>query len=131
MGKSSLPTPPALEPGIYLHFKGGKFLILGVEIDAEDKDFFVSYFSLEQKKWLTRPYSSNKYLPDDKRCGFTDRISCEGYQGPRFRKVDASPQELRDALTLALPEAFLAAIKTSPPKSLFEGQSTGPYAEGR
>jgi hypothetical protein len=132
MGKSPLPTPPALEPGIYEHFKGGRYLVLGVEIDSENKDkgFRVAYFSLEQKKWLTRPYSSNKYLPDDQRCGFTDEVSRDGYQGPRFKRVEQTTQDLKDALSLALPEAFQAVLKASPVKSLFEGQGRGPYAAG-
>jgi hypothetical protein len=92
---------PPFEPGIYLHFKGGRYIGLWLEHDSEDKNAFrVCYYSIEKQRRLSRPYASSEDLPDYLRCGFTDQVQRPGYEGPRFRLLqpaELSPQESAEA----------------------------------
>lgn len=58
---SEFDTIPHIEPGIYRHYKGGVYRVLGVGRHTESDDYFVVYAPLEPKAdmpalWL-RPFS--------------------------------------------------------------------------
>jgi hypothetical protein len=137
------PEPP-FKPGIWVHFKGGLYLALWLSRSSENRNaFFVEYFSLETRMHWSRPYASPEGLPDHERAGWTDQIDRDGYRGPRFRKVEAPPAVLFDALKLALPQALWDVLRPQRPEmtdsfvrkgQLFpEGKPapSGPYQEGR
>lgn len=134
------PAPP-FEPGIYEHFKGGKYLAVCVARSSEKRNaFFVQYLSLESGFVMTRPYASDPALPDSERNGFTDYVMRPEYQGLRFRKVEVTPARLAHALRLYLPAAFWDALNPQPPvdaggpapRTLFgdAGAGHGPYGSG-
>lgn len=72
---------PKLEPGLYQHYKGNKYTVLGVGRHTEVDEYFVVYSPAEQKPgvpsiWL-RPYTM-----------FTETIEVDGKVLPRFKKVE-------------------------------------------
>jgi hypothetical protein len=138
-----VPEPP-FEPGIWVHFKGSRYLALWLSRSSENRNaFFVEYFSLETGMHWSRPYASPEGLPDHERAGWTDVVEREGYRGPRFRKVEVSPAILFDALALAIPQPLWSVLRPYGPEvtgsfvrrgQLFdEGKPApfGPYEEGR
>lgn len=71
---------PALEKGIYQHYKGNKYEVLGVGCHTESNEYFVVYQPHEKKPgvpelWL-RPYEM-----------FVENIEIEGKLVPRFKKL--------------------------------------------
>lgn len=71
---------PVLEKGIYQHYKGNKYEVLGVGCHTESNEYFVVYQPLEKKPgmpelWL-RPYEM-----------FVENIEIEGKLVPRFKKL--------------------------------------------
>lgn len=71
---------PSLEVGIYQHYKGNKYRVLGVGRHTEADDYFVVYSPVESKPntpaiWL-RPYQM-----------FIGTVEVEGETIPRFRKI--------------------------------------------
>jgi hypothetical protein len=139
------PEPP-FEPGIWLHWKGGKYLALWLSRSSENRNaFFVEYFSLEKGMHFSRPYASPEGLPDHERAGWTDQVDRDGYKGPRFRRLDVHPRDLYAALERALPASLWHILDPGGPplsgssarpddqlrQDLFGGQSQGPYGEGR
>lgn len=122
---------PHLETGIWEHFKGGRYLVLGVCRSSENLNTFaVHYFSLAKGHWLVRRYKSPEDLPDDKRSGFTDTVSRPGYEGPRFRPVRATAEELTTAIKAALPASWALYLSPAAKGELFGGQGQGPYLGG-
>jgi hypothetical protein len=72
---------PALEPGLYQHYKGNKYSVLDVGRHTEADEYFVVYSPVKQKPgmpsvWL-RPYNM-----------FTETIEINGEMVPRFRKIE-------------------------------------------
>lgn len=72
---------PSIEPGIYQHYKGGKYRVLGVGCHTEAHEYFVVYAPLEPKAdipefWI-RPYAM-----------FTESVEIDGIVQPRFAKLD-------------------------------------------
>jgi hypothetical protein len=68
-----------VEPGVYEHFKGGRYAVLGAGKHSETGDFFVVYQPLypsDVKLWV-RPLEM-----------FTSTVLIEGKEVPRFRKVE-------------------------------------------
>lgn len=71
---------PALEKGIYQHYKGNNYEVLGVGCHTESNEYFVVYQPLEKKSgmpelWL-RPYEM-----------FVENVEIEGKLVPRFKKL--------------------------------------------
>ena len=68
---------PAVEPGIYEHFKGNRYEVLGVARHSETEEEFVCYRQLygDYSFWV-RPLEL-----------FTGAVDRDGYSGPRFRRV--------------------------------------------
>lgn len=77
---SEIFTIPSLEPGLYKHFKGNKYKVLGVGYHTETEEYCVVYVSIEPKKgtpamWL-RPYDM-----------FIETVEVDGTVVPRFQKI--------------------------------------------
>jgi len=74
---------PSIEPmvprGVYRHFKGKEYLVVGVAVHSETREEFVVYRPLYDTYELTvRPKTM-----------FTEDIEREGYCGPRFLLMQA------------------------------------------
>lgn len=72
---------PALEVGLYEHYKGNKYSVLGVGRHTEADEYFVVYSPVGQKPgapsiWL-RPYHM-----------FTETVEVNGEIVPRFQKIE-------------------------------------------
>lgn len=71
---------PPLEAGLYEHYKGNKYRVLGVGRHTEADEYFVVYSPIEPKPnmpeiWL-RPYRM-----------FLETVEVEGETISRFRKI--------------------------------------------
>lgn len=68
------------ETGVYQHYKGGKYLVLGVAKHSETKEDLVVYVTLYENDmasmWV-RPLAM-----------FTENVMVDGKSVPRFRKID-------------------------------------------
>lgn len=68
------------ETGVYQHYKGGKYLVLGVAKHSETKEDLVVYVTLYENDmasmWV-RPLAM-----------FTENVTVDGKSVPRFRKID-------------------------------------------
>ncbi len=68
------------ETGVYKHYKGGKYLVLGVAKHSETKEDLVVYVTLYENDmasmWV-RPLAM-----------FTENVTVDGKSVPRFRKID-------------------------------------------
>jgi hypothetical protein len=70
----------SLKPGLYRHFKGGEYEVIGVARDSEDHTReLVVYKSLKTGSLWVRPIEM--FLEEVDKPEF-------GYQGPRFRHID-------------------------------------------
>ena len=67
----------AVQPGIYEHFKGGRYRVLGVAHGSEHLEELVVYQHLDeaQNLWV-RPVVM-----------WSEAVDRDGYQGPRFRYI--------------------------------------------
>lgn len=65
--------------GVYQHYKGGKYLVLGVAKHSETKEDLVVYVTLYENDmasmWV-RPLAM-----------FTENVTVDGKNVPRFRKI--------------------------------------------
>lgn len=73
-------TIPSIDPGIYQHYKGNKYRVLGVGCNTETNEFMVMYESLYEKQnvpkfWL-RPYDM-----------FIETVIVADKEIPRFKKI--------------------------------------------
>ena len=71
---------PSLETGIYQHYKGNKYNVLGVGRHTEIDEYFVVYSAVDHKPdtpliWL-RPYEM-----------FMETVEVDGKIIPRFRRI--------------------------------------------
>lgn len=68
------------ETGVYQHYKGGKYLVLGIAKHSETKEDLVVYVTLYENDmasmWV-RPLTM-----------FTESVVVDGESVPRFRKID-------------------------------------------
>lgn len=68
------------QTGTYQHYKGGKYLVLGVAKHSETKEDLVVYITLYENDmasmWV-RPLAM-----------FTEKVMVDGKSVPRFRKID-------------------------------------------
>jgi hypothetical protein len=66
-----------IEPGIYEHFKGQRYEVLGTARHSETEEVFVSYRKLyDDYSYWVRPVEM-----------FVGNVERDGYAGPRFRRV--------------------------------------------
>lgn len=66
-----------LDPGIYEHFKGTRYEVIGTGRHSETEEWMVFYRTLygDFSSWM-RPLAM-----------FTEHVEREGYSGPRFFRV--------------------------------------------
>lgn len=68
------------QTGVYQHYKGGKYLVLGVAKHSETKEDLVVYVTLYENDmasmWV-RPLAM-----------FMENVMVDGKSMPRFRKID-------------------------------------------
>ena len=71
---------PAITPGIYRHYKGNDYQVMGVVRHSETEEYLVLYKTLygDYSSWV-RPYSM-----------FTDEADVDGQCQPRFRLLEAT-----------------------------------------
>jgi hypothetical protein len=72
---------PPIEIGLYEHYKGNKYQVLGVGCHTETNEYFVVYRSLSEHAgkpdiWI-RPYTM-----------FMEDVEIKGAKVPRFRKIE-------------------------------------------
>lgn len=72
---------PLLETGIYRHYKGNEYTVLGVGRHTEVDEYFVVYSPVESQEgkpaiWL-RPYDM-----------FLETVEIDGETIPRFQRVE-------------------------------------------
>ena len=65
-----------LKPGIYIHFKGGVYSVVGTATHSETGEQLVVYVAGGGKMWV-RPLAM-----------FTDEVEARGTTVPRFRHVE-------------------------------------------
>ena len=70
-----------LTPGVYEHFKGARYEVLGTGRHSETEEWYVFYRQLygDGGCWV-RPLAM-----------FTEEVERDGYRGPRFRRVADQP----------------------------------------
>ena len=75
-------TPP--EPGIYQHYKGQRYLVLGTAQHSETEEYLVIYRALygEQGLWV-RPLSM-----------FNENVNVDNKPSPRFQLIEAKPAQI-------------------------------------
>lgn len=74
----------SIQTGIYQHYKGPRYLVMGEVTHSETEETLVLYRALygERGLWV-RPASM-----------FTEQVEIEGKLQPRFALVEASPDQL-------------------------------------
>lgn len=80
MKKESFDDIPVIKEGLYRHYKGGLYRVLGVGCHTETLEYYVVYAPAEPKEgipkmWL-RPYEM-----------FVETITVDGKTCPRFEKI--------------------------------------------
>ncbi len=70
-------TPDAVEPGIYEHFKGARYEVIGTGRHSETDELLVFYRKLyDDYSFWVRPADM-----------FLELVSRDGYEGPRFTRI--------------------------------------------
>lgn len=76
----AIPNSPPIEKGVYRHYKGNEYDVIGVAFHSETLEPLVIYRPLEIKKgpefWV-RPYDM-----------FFDTVAIDGATVPRFQKIN-------------------------------------------
>ncbi len=72
-----------IEPGMYEHFKGGRYQVLFTGLDTETVETLVIYSSLQAKG----EYPVGTVWVRSLR-NFSTEIDRYNYKGPRFKKLD-------------------------------------------
>lgn len=76
-----LPALPAIEPGLYQHYKGGRYRALGVARHSESLAPMVLYQVVDGDGTLwVRPWAM-----------FTEQVEINGVMVPRFARVADAP----------------------------------------
>lgn len=70
---------PTLQPGIYEHYKGSRYEVVGVGVHSESLEPMVIYKPLYESmtKFFVRPYDM-----------FIEIVEINGDRIPRFKKID-------------------------------------------
>lgn len=66
----------SIKPGIYEHFKGGRYKVLGVARHSETLEELVLYEHLDDQTLWVRPLAM-----------FLEEVDKDGYKGPRFKFI--------------------------------------------
>jgi hypothetical protein len=71
---------PTIEPGIYEHYKGHRYRVLGVGCHTETNEYFVVYGQISEHEgapdiWI-RPHAM-----------FVEQVTKDGKTFPRFKKI--------------------------------------------
>jgi hypothetical protein len=78
--KKPIPERPIFVPGIYRHYKGGRYDVVDLALHSETLQWHIMYVALdedaEQKVWV-RPYDI-----------FMEKVEYEGNLVPRFELFD-------------------------------------------
>tara|TARA_B100001109_G_scaffold67935_1_gene55349 strand:- start:25059 stop:25364 length:306 start_codon:yes stop_codon:yes gene_type:complete len=84
------PQQPTITPGIYRHYKGNDYQVLGLVRHSETEEYLVLYKTLygDYSSWV-RPYSM-----------FVDEVEVDGHKQPRFRLQEAT-EEVQPLLKVA------------------------------
>jgi hypothetical protein len=73
--------PPLIRPGVYRHFKGNLYEVVGVAQLVDSPDWFVVYRPLYgDRELVVRPYAE-----------FTGTVNREGRERPRFEFIQDAP----------------------------------------
>lgn len=74
-----------IEPGIYEHYKGNRYQVIGIARDTETDEDSVIYRPLYESEvaYWSRPYAM-----------FMDTVSVNGVIAPRFKKIDSDGPQL-------------------------------------
>ena len=83
MKKESFDDIPTIEKGLYRHYKGNLYRVIGVGCHTETLEYYVVYSPVDHKLgipevWL-RPYDM-----------FTETVEIDGKTFPRFEKITES-----------------------------------------
>lgn len=79
------------QPGVYQHFKGGRYQLLSVALHSETEERLAVYRSLEEPDALwVRPLGM-----------FTEEVSIAGRSVPRFRRTADAPSTRWDLRSTA------------------------------
>ena len=71
------PTSGTVEPGIYQHFKGARYEVIGTGRHSETEEHLVFYRKLyDDYSFWVRPLDM-----------FVESVSRDGYEGPRFVRI--------------------------------------------
>jgi hypothetical protein len=77
MTEPDLPTLPTLPPGLYRHYKGGEYEVIGVARHSESLEAMVVYRPLyNDSGWWVRPFGM-----------FTGTVEIGGVVRPRFEPL--------------------------------------------
>lgn len=78
---SDLPEMPATPPGLYRHYKGGEYEVLGVARHSETLEPLVVYRPLYNASgWWVRPHAM-----------FFGEVLLDGRRVPRFARLERQP----------------------------------------
>ena len=75
-----------MRPGVYRHFKGGIYFVLGTVLHSESQVEMVVYVNLATRARYVRPTTM-----------FEEIVDRDGYKGPRFARItdwEAAIQQL-------------------------------------
>ena len=88
--QAASPPPPSIETGVYRHFKGRQYEVIGVAPLVDSREWFVVYRPLYgDRKLVLRPYAE-----------FTGTVHRDGRDQPRFQliRTPAGSGQLRKML---------------------------------
>ena len=73
-------TPPPIPTGVYRHFKGGHYQVIGVAEIVDTNEWVVVYSPLygDDRQWVARPYVE-----------FTGTVVRDGQELPRFQFLES------------------------------------------
>ena len=74
-------TNPTIAAGVYEHYKGKKYYVLGLSMDSETQQIYVVYRPLYESDW---PHLFHRSLSM-----FCENVDVDGKSMPRFRLIAA------------------------------------------
>jgi hypothetical protein len=83
----------SIVPGVYEHYKGEKYFVLGLSRDTETAEVYVVYCPLYESDW---PHLFHRNVTM-----FCENVNVEGKEVPRFKFVSASQLDLGAAAQAA------------------------------
>jgi hypothetical protein len=77
-------TRTSITPGVYEHYKGQRYFVLGLSRNTEINEVCVVYRPLYETDWPQLVHRNADM--------FFEQVEVDGRQGPRFRLVEAGLQ---------------------------------------